>query len=96
MPAAVEEHVDLAVQIARHHHRLARDPRAVEIRGCGYLAFVSDIDPDPAEDLLHLQLEDLRVCIDAAMNAIVPHQAPEELIRIRCHEYRSFECHFAH
>jgi len=77
-------------QMARHHDRLTRDRRTMEIPWIGYLALVSCVDPDPAENSLHLQLEDLWVGVNATMDAIVAHQASEVLIRIRCHEGR---CH---
>src|SRR5690606_25891161 len=65
MGAAVVEHMDLAVVVADHDHGLAADLHGPVVARVLDLALVAHIGPDPAEDALHLQLEDLRVAVDA-------------------------------
>ena len=82
MAATVVDHVYLAVGVAHHDYGLARDVDAIEIAGVGHEAVVTNIKPRALEDALHLELEDLRVGIDAAMNAILFDQAAYVVGRI--------------
>ena len=69
MGAAVEEHVDRAVPMAGHHHRLPSELGGEVIAGIGNLAHVPDEQPSPPEDALHLELEDVRVGVDPLVDA---------------------------
>ncbi len=66
--AAVEQHLHRAVAVARHDDRLAAEIRGDEVTRIGHLALVTDEQPGAAEDALHLQLEHIRIGIDAPMH----------------------------
>jgi hypothetical protein len=69
MGALVVNNANRAVDITNHHDRLATETRREVVAGIPDLAFVADVDPCDAEDALHLQLEDLRVGVQPAVNA---------------------------
>jgi hypothetical protein len=66
---AVLEHIDLAVTVAHHNHRLAPHLCREVVTPLRNLAFVPDIIPGPTEDAIHFQLEHCRVCEHPAVNA---------------------------
>src|SRR6185437_662332 len=68
--AAIVEDMHGAVAVPAHHHGLAADRRRQIIARLRHLAVVTDIDPGAAEDALHLELEDPRIDIDVAVDAI--------------------------
>ncbi len=53
------------------------EPGADEIAGLLQLAFVRDIDPEPAENALLLEREYCGVGIGAAVHVVGPHQAAD-------------------
>ena len=67
--AAVEQHVDAAVAVPRHDHRLPPEFGGEIIARIGDLAGMADEQPGPPENPLHLQFEDIRIGIDAAVDA---------------------------
>ena len=69
MAAAVEQHMDAAVAMPRHHHRLPPEFGGKKIARIGDLAGMADEQPGPAENPLHLQFEDIRIGIDAPVDA---------------------------
>ena len=80
MPAAVDQHTHLGVPAADHQHGRAAHPTCLEVAGTRNFTFVTDIDPRPVEDALHLQVEDRLVGIDARVNPAVLHQRGNGLI----------------
>ncbi len=72
--AAVEQRPDLAVAVAQEDDRAQPETHGDVVVVLGDLALVAKIDPDRAEDVGHLRLEDRRVGVDQAMDAIVLHQ----------------------
>src|SRR5260370_7700578 len=74
MRAAVVEHAHRAVGMADHDHRLAADLHRPVVADSRHLALVPDIGPHLVEDALHFELENRRIGIDAAMNAIGLHR----------------------
>src|SRR4029078_7218259 len=70
MPAAVEECTQLVVLASHQDDGLQPDLPADIVTAVWHFAFVPEIDPEPAEDVLHLPLEQLCVVVDPAMNAI--------------------------
>ena len=70
MGAAVDEHVHRAVAVARHDDGLAPHARREEIAGAPHLALVTEDQPRAAKDPVHLELEDLRIGVDGAMDAV--------------------------
>src|SRR5262249_35807276 len=69
MAAAVEQHADAAVTLAHHDDGLTPELGGVGVAGVGDLALMADIEPGPAEQTLHLELEDLRVGVDTPADA---------------------------
>jgi hypothetical protein len=69
MGAPVVQRRDRAVRLAHEQELGAPDAAAHEIAGARQTALVRDVDPQPAEDALELELEHRRVGIDATMNA---------------------------
>jgi hypothetical protein len=69
MSAAVDQHVHAAVAVARHYYGLAPELGGNEVAGLRHLACVADEQPGAPEDPFHLQLEDVRVGINVAMDA---------------------------
>ena len=80
--AAIEQHVDRAVGVADHEHRLPPDQRLVIVAGVRHLARVPDIDPGAAEDALHLEVEDGGVGVDRPMHPVRLHQL-RHVVRVR-------------
>ena len=70
MRAAVVQHVDLAVPVARHQHRLAADAGEIVVARVLHLALVADIDPQLFEDPLHFKIEDPGIHIGFAMHPV--------------------------
>ncbi len=70
MRAAVIEHMDLAVAVAHHHHRLAADLDGVIVARLRHLRFMPAIDPDLVEDVVHLHREDGGVAVERMMDAV--------------------------
>ena len=68
MGALIVNHVDFTVRVAGQYHRPATDTSSYKVTGIFDLTFMSDIDPGPAKNPFHLQLEDFRVAIDPAMD----------------------------
>ena len=71
MGAAVEQRADRALRIAQQDDRPQAESRGDEIVVLGDLAFMPEIDPDRAEDLRHLGLEDRRIGIDQPMDTVL-------------------------
>jgi hypothetical protein len=67
MTAAVEQHVDIPIPVARHHDGLPEERVALVVAGMRHLAGMSHEQPGALEDAAHLLLEDLGVHVDAAM-----------------------------
>src|SRR5665213_330792 len=78
MAASVMEHMNFAVLVAAEHDWIPADIAGHEIAGCRHLALMPDIDEGPAEDALHLELEDGRILVDAPMNPIVAHDRRDD------------------
>src|SRR5262245_60444639 len=74
MRTAVVEDAHRAVGMADHDHRLAADLHRPVVADPRHLTLVPDIGPHLVEDTLHLELEDRRVGIDAAVNTIGLHR----------------------
>src|SRR5439155_1658064 len=70
MGAAVDEHVHRAVAVARHDDGLAPHARREEIAGAPHLALVTEDQPRAAKDPVHLELEDLRIGVDGAVDEL--------------------------
>jgi hypothetical protein len=77
MRAAVVQHVDLPVVMTGDDDLLRGEPGADEIAGLLQLAFVRDIDPEPAEDALLLEREHCGVGVGAAVHMVGPNQAAD-------------------
>src|SRR5262245_55933293 len=56
--------------MSRHDHGLARHSSREEITRIRSLALVTEEQPRPAEQPLHLELEHLRIGVDGAMDPI--------------------------
>ena len=82
--AAVVDDVDLAVGVPRQHNRMLADAGGDEVAGLRHQAFVADIDPGPAEDLVHLQVEHFGIEIERAVNPVAMDQRADGL-RIEPH-----------
>ena len=67
---------------------LRADSRAEVIAGVLDLAFVADIDPRGAEDAPKLKLENLRIDVEAAMNARGLHKLRDRMSRMPLHGRR--------
>src|SRR5215468_904275 len=85
MRAAVVEHAHRAIGMADHDHRLAADLHRPVVADVLHLAFVPDIGPHLVEDAFHLELENRRVGIDAAVNTIGLHRLGNIQADIGCH-----------
>ena len=72
--AAVHEDGDVAVLAAHHDDRLGPDATGDEVARARDLAVVADEDPSPAEDPLHLVVEDAWIGVERGVDAIVVHQ----------------------
>src|SRR5580658_2982907 len=73
MRASVDQHIDAAVSMADHHHRLVADMGAPEVARIRYLSLESDVTPSgTAEDTFLLQFVDRRILVDPVGN---PRQA---------------------
>src|SRR5262249_19059854 len=83
--AAVVEHAHRAVGMADHDHRLATDLYRPVVADLRHLALVPEIGPHLVEDALHLELENRRIGIDAAVNAIGLHRLGDIQADIDCH-----------
>ena len=68
--AAVVQHVNAAVGVAHHHHRLAADVHRDVVAGVRDLRLVAAVDPHTLEDALHLAVEDLLVGVHALVHAV--------------------------
>ena len=69
MRAGIDEGAQLAVFLADHEDRLPPDIGRVVIAEIPHLAFMAEIDPDPAEDAIHFGLENFRSRINTSVNA---------------------------
>src|SRR5260221_3542853 len=69
MAAAVVEDMHGAVAVPAHDDGLPAERRRDVVAGLRHLAVVADIDPGPPEDPRHLELEQLGIDIDVAVNA---------------------------
>jgi hypothetical protein len=77
MRAAVDQHGDAPVLIARHDDGLRADRARDEIPRMRDLAVVADEDPSAIEDPLHLVLDDARVRVERGVDSVV---ADERLV----------------
>ena len=68
--AGVGQRVELALLVARDHHRLAPDVDAQVVVDVGDLALVGQVDPVALEDVLHLEIEQLLVGEGGAIQPI--------------------------
>ena len=68
--AGVDEAVQLAGAVARDHHRLAADVGGVVVAVVRDLALVRQVDPVALEDVLHLELEQLRIVEGGTLDAV--------------------------
>src|SRR6267142_1884923 len=75
--APVHEKPDAAVGMADANHRLGRNIQRDEVARLAHLARVADVDPGARPQALHLELEDLRVRVDVAVDPIGLYQALE-------------------
>ena len=64
----------LPLRIAQQDDRPQAEPHGDVIVVLGDLALVAEIDPDRAEDVGHLGLEDRRIGVDQPMDAILLHE----------------------
>src|SRR6266700_298247 len=83
MAAAIVEDVDGAVAVPAHHHRLPAERRRDVIARTCHLAVVADIDPGPTENPFHLELEELGVDVDIAVDTVRPDELPDRRTIIR-------------
>src|SRR5262249_14135415 len=65
---AVEQHLHAAVAMAAHDHRMAAQISGDVVARVWHLAAVPHEQPGAAEDALHLELEQIRVGVDAPVN----------------------------
>src|SRR5260221_8847160 len=86
MAAAVIDNMHGTIRVPAHDDGLAADGRRQIVARLRHLAVMPDIDPGAPEDALHFQLEQLRVDIDVAVNAIRLHKVPDRPAVIR-HRY---------
>jgi hypothetical protein len=70
MRAPVREHLDHPVGVAGDDHGLTAHSCREEVPGPGDLAVVSQHQPGPAEETVHLQLEQRRVGVDGPVDAV--------------------------
>ena len=68
MPAGVQEHIDAALLVPRHDDRLLANVRHEEVAGVRDLGLVAHEVPGTGEDALELQLIDLLVGEDPAVD----------------------------
>src|ERR1044072_3265512 len=71
--------------MTNHDHRLAADLHRPVVADSRHLALVPDVGPHLVEDALHLELENRRIGIDAAVNAIGLHRLGDIQADIRSH-----------
>jgi hypothetical protein len=69
MGATIEKDMHFAVAVAGHDYRLTGEFSGEVVSGVGHLARMTDKKPSSAEHPLHLELENLRIGINAAMHA---------------------------
>jgi hypothetical protein len=74
MRATIVKNIDIAVLMTRDKDFMLGQPRAEEVAGVPHLTFVSDIDPEAAENPLLFQREYFGVGVGAAMHGVFPHQ----------------------
>ena len=79
MRTTVMQHPYHVVRAAQQDHRLSCDLGGVVVTRRRHLAVVADIDPGVAPQALHLQVEQLRVEVEVAMDRIRPHQRADGL-----------------
>ena len=77
MRAAVLQHVDIPVGMTGDKNFEGGEPGADEVTRHFELALMGDINPQPAEDALLLELEHGGVGVGAAMHMVRPYQAPD-------------------
>ena len=77
MRAAVLQHVDIAVGVTGDENLEGGEPGADEVARLFELALMGDINPQPAEDALLLELEHGGVGVGAAMHVVRPYQASD-------------------
>src|SRR3990172_6230493 len=82
VPACVEQHVHLAILVARDDHRQSADGANLVIAGMGYLAVVRDIDPGLLEDVAHLGVEDVRIAINLRAHAEIIRRRIDDAILV--------------
>ena len=69
MHAAIHEHVDVAVVVASHDRGLSSNRHGFVVAGCADLVLMADKNPIVFEDALHLQIENLLLEINLAMDS---------------------------
>ena len=77
--AAVVQDLYAVRGVAHHDDGLRADRGGVVVAELGHLAVVADIDPGVGEEMLHLQLEQLLVEIEVAMDLGLAHQGGDGL-----------------
>jgi hypothetical protein len=85
MGALIVQNIDFAVGIAGHDQRLVTDLGAKIIAGVSCLTLVADVDPGDAEDVSHLEFENIGIGVQAAMNAGWLYAMEEILGRMPLH-----------
>ena len=77
MAAAVVQDMNAAIDMPRQNDGLATDPRAEIIARLLDLAFMTDIEPRPAEQARHLKLENSRIGVNPAVHPAGLHEIPD-------------------
>ena len=79
MRASILQHVDVAVGVAGDEDLIGGEPRADEVARLAKLAFMGDVDPQPAEDALLLELKHGRVRVSPTVYVVGANQ-PADVI----------------
>src|SRR6202034_3356021 len=68
MRAGIDEDADITLLVTYGKDGLPSERSSNVIAGLLQLTFMTNVDPDPLPNVLHLQIENRRVCIDAAVH----------------------------
>jgi hypothetical protein len=77
--ATIVQNLDRILGRANHDHRLRTDRRGVVVADLRHLTVMPDIHPGVGEQVLHLELEQLLVDIEVAMDLGLAHQGRDGL-----------------
>jgi hypothetical protein len=88
MRTLIVDDLKLSLGVAHDDDRLAPDFRAEIVADVLNLAFVADVDPCGAEDPPKFKLENLRIGVEAAMNARGLHELRDRMNRMPLHRGR--------